>query len=331
MRIWLEYIRFHRGTLLLTGLLAGIFGLVFVLYRLPAEAVGYGFVLWLVPAVILTGIDFAGFLKRHRQLKESADLANVSLERLPEPGNLLERDYRELALGLYQGRREAESAFAIKYRDMMDYYTMWAHQIKTPIAAMRLLVQSEPIAWSEELLEELFRTEQYVEMVLQYMRTEGGGKDLVIRQYGLEDIVRQAVRKYAKTFIRKKISLEFSPLDCHVVTDEKWLSFVVEQILSNALKYTKTGKISVYMEPGKERSFIIEDTGIGIEGEDLPRIFEKGFTGYNGRTDKKSTGIGLYLCRQVMTRLSHTISIESEVGKGTKVHLGLEHVELEVE
>lgn len=331
MKIWLEYLRYHRETLLLTGLMAGIFLLVCTLYQLPAEPVEYGFVLWLVLALSLMGIDFARFLNRHRKLEEAAGLANVSLEGLPEPKNLLEQDYRELVQGLDRMKREGESAYSMKYRDMMDYYTMWAHQIKTPIAAMRLLVQSEPTTQSEELLEELFKTEQYVEMVLQYMRTESQSKDLMIRQYPLEDIVRQAVRKYAKTFIRKKISLEFSPLDCVVVTDEKWLSFVVEQILSNALKYTKTGKISIYMDPAKARSFIIEDTGIGIEQEDLPRIFEKGFTGYNGRRDKKSTGIGLYLCRQVMDRLSHTIAIESEVGKGTRVHLGLEHVELEVE
>lgn len=116
-----------------------------------------------------------------------------------------------------------------------------------------------------------------------------------------------------------------------VVTDEKWLTFVVEQILSNALKYTKKGSISIYMDPDRSRTMIIEDTGIGIAPEDLPRIFEKGFTGYNGRSSKKSTGIGLYLCKSVMDRLSHTISIESEVGKGTKVRLGLEHVPIQVE
>ena len=260
-----------------------------------------------------------------------ASYADMTLENLPEPADLLEQDYQQVIRQVFLAKGRMESEFSVKYRNMTDYYTMWAHQIKTPIAAMRLLLQSEPYPQREELIEQLFRTEQYVEMVLQYMRTESGGKDLVIRQYPLEEIVRQAVRKYAKSFIRKKIALEFSELKGTVVTDEKWLGFVVEQILSNALKYTKKGSISIYMDPESPRTLVIEDTGIGIAPEDLPRIFENGFTGYNGRSGKKSTGIGLYLCRNVMDRLSHTISIESEVGKGTKVRLGLEHVPIQVE
>lgn len=113
-----------------------------------------------------------------------------------------------------------------------------------------------------------------------------------------------------------------------VLTDEKWLVFVLEQILSNALKYTKSGSIHIYLSPDAPKTLVIEDTGIGIAPEDLPRIFEKGYTGCNGRADKRSTGIGLYLCRQIMEKLSHTIRIESEMGVGTKVYLGLDTVSL---
>lgn len=127
--------------------------------------------------------------------------------------------------------------------------------------------------------------------------------------------------------MRKKIKLELSSIDIQVLTDEKWLEFVIEQILSNAIKYTAGGTISIYLkeEPEKEtKELIIEDTGIGIAPEDLPRIFEKGYTGYNGHADKRSTGIGLYLCRKIMRKLSHEITIESEIGKGTRVHLRLQ-------
>ena len=106
------------------------------------------------------------------------------------------------------------------------------------------------------------------------------------------------------------------------------LVFVLEQILSNALKYTKSGSIHIYLSPDAPKTLVIEDTGIGIAPEDLPRIFEKGYTGCNGRADKRSTGIGLYLCRQIMEKLSHTIRIESEMGVGTKVYLGLDTVSL---
>jgi len=141
--------------------------------------------------------------------------------------------------------------------------------------------------------------------------------------------VRQAVRAYASQFIRKKIRLEYEPLSCRVLTDEKWLLFAVEQVLSNALKYTKAGSVSITMEAKK--TLCIRDTGIGIAPEDLPRVFEKGYTGYNGRADKKATGIGLYLCRRILGKLGHTISIESKLGVGTTVRLGLESAHLTVE
>ena len=153
----------------------------------------------------------------------------------------------------------------------------------------------------------------------------------MIKSYPLDDIVKQAIRKYSKTFILKKIKLNYKSLNCNILTDEKWLVFVVEQILSNALKYTNSGEISIYMDDRLPFTLVIEDTGIGIAGEDLPRVFEKGFTGYTGRLDKKSTGIGLYLCKRILTKLSHTISIESKVGKGTKVKIGLDTVDIAAE
>ena len=150
----------------------------------------------------------------------------------------------------------------------------------------------------------------------------------MIKRYPLDDIVKQAIRKYAKSFIRKKIRLNYKDLNFNVLTDEKWLVFVVEQLLSNALKYTNEGHISIYLDDHLPNTLVIADTGIGIEQEDLPRVFEKGFTGYIGRTDKKSTGIGLYLCKQILNKLSHTITIESQVGKGTKVKIGLDVIDI---
>jgi len=125
----------------------------------------------------------------------------------------------------------------------------------------------------------------------------------------------------------KKISLDLQEMDTLVVTDEKWLVFVLKQILSNALKYTPAGrKISIYMDINFVKTLVIEDTGIGISAEDLPRIMERGFTGYNGRMDKKATGIGLYLTRQILDRLNHEITIESVSGQGTKVYINLSNL-----
>lgn len=177
--------------------------------------------------------------------------------------------------------------------------------------------------------EQLQSVEQYVEMVLGYLRLESPSSDYVIRNYALDDIVRQVVRKYASQFIRRRLRLEYTPLNVSVITDEKWLLFVIEQVLSNALKYTRSGSVSITLEAPK--TLCIRDTGIGIAPEDLPRVFEKGFTGCNGRTDKRATGIGLYLCRRILEKLGHTIAITSTVGEGTTVRIGLQQDALEVE
>ena len=150
----------------------------------------------------------------------------------------------------------------------------------------------------------------------------------MLKEYALDNLIKQALKKYSRMFAMQKLALHYEALRVTVTTDEKWLVFVLEQILSNALKYTVEGSISIYME---DDWLVIEDTGIGICSEDLQRICEKGFTGYNGRSDKKSTGIGLYLCKQIIEKLRCQIRVESKLGKGTRVLLYLMKENLQVE
>ena len=337
-----HYLKEKLGGILLLCLCAGIFALVFYLYALPAEAVGYAALLCAIPTLLVLGINFYRYAERYKVLHDLQKQIMFGIEGLPEPRSLWEQSYQSLIAVVYEDKIRLVSQADRERSDWVDYYTLWAHQIKTPIAAMRLLLQSsqdpgheetgeESDGQTAELTMELFKIEQYVEMVLQYLRLESPSSDFVLKRYSLDHIVRQAVRKYARVFIRKKISLDFSGLNCDVLTDEKWLVFVIEQILSNALKYTREGKISIYMEKGSAKTLVIADTGIGIAAEDLPRIFEKGYTGYNGRMDKKSTGIGLYLCRRILTKLSHTITIEAEPSQGTQVKIGLDRTEMMIE
>lgn len=253
----------------------------------------------------------------------------LSVDHLPLSGNLLEQDYQELVHILFREKQMVQELSDEQYLDLVEYYTLWAHQIKTPIAAMGLLLNSEESELTLELRTELQRIEQYVEMVLCYLRLDASSTDYVLRTYDLDSIVRQAVRKYAGQFIHKKLKLDYEPLNCEVLTDEKWLLFVIDQLLSNALKYTPSGSISITLEP--EKTLCIRDTGIGIAPEDLPRVFDKGFTGYNGRRDKRASGIGLYLCRRIMGNLGHGLTIDSTLGEGTAVRLDLRSVKLEVE
>ena len=151
----------------------------------------------------------------------------------------------------------------------------------------------------------------------------------MLREYDLDPIVRGAVKKFSGEFIGRRLALDYRPTKTRVLTDEKWLSFVLEQVLSNALKYTSEGKVSIYL--AGEATLCIADTGIGIAPEDLPRVFDPGYTGYNGRRDKRASGLGLYLCRRVLTNIGHAISVESEPGKGTTVRLDLSRKKLQVE
>lgn len=323
------YIKQNIKVIFLFIVFALVFGIVFSLYDLEIEAIYYSVMLCSFIGLIYICINFINYYKKHIQLYKLQNEISISLENLPSPKTLMEEDYTNLILTLNKEYKTYISKSDIAKSDMIDYYTMWVNQIKTPISAMKLLIQTSESEISSDLSSELFKIEQYVEMVLSYIRLGSNENDFVIKEYDLDNIVRQAIRKYAPLFIRKKINLDFQPTTYKVLTDEKWLVFVIEQLLSNAIKYTNKGKISIY--PLEDKKLVIEDTGIGISQEDIPRIFDKGFTGYNGRTDKKATGLGLYLCKNILDKLSHKISIESEVGVKTKVILDLSMLNVNIE
>ena len=215
-------------------------------------------------------------------------------------------------------------------REKEDFFALWAHQIKTPIAALKLLFQDEEPSIGD-CKRELFKIENYVSMALNYLRFDDMSGDLVLERCQLEPLIKQVVKKFSTIFIYQHLTVEFKDLDKEILTDEKWFSFVLEQVLSNALKYTKTGGIKIFsrdidnLDAHQEIfsrngiEIVIRDTGVGIKSEDLPRVFEKGYTGYNGRIDKKASGLGLYMCKGVCDKLGHKIRIESEVGRGTDV------------
>lgn len=320
-----------------------IFPGIFYFYNVRTDAVRYASLLAIVWFLIWEGSRCLKAKRRHEELLEIERKAPAGLLGLPEAKTVIEKDYQRILEKIYHDKVETESAGREFRRETADYYGMWVHQIKTPIAALRVLLQSGIMtdgtdsgstdgtdsggsaeerffSLTREMKQELFKIEQYVEMVLAYLRSSDMTSDFRFGQYDLDGIIRQAVKKYSQMFILQKVKLNYETVKRMVVTDEKWLAFVIEQLLSNSLKYCQGAErsISIYMEG---ECLVIEDTGIGIWAEDLPRVFEKGFTGYNGRENKKSTGIGLYLCRTVMDKLGHGIWLESEAGKGTKAYL----------
>ena len=331
MKILKAYIKEHRTQICMYLGAYGIFFVIFDLYHIDLACVEYAFLLSGVWSLLYAVLGFVRYRRTHRELQNVIKGEKEQILEFAEGTTLLEQDYQKLVQKLYTQINETESEQAIERQDMLDYYSMWAHQIKTPIAAMNLLLQTEkeehPVL-VRELEMELFKIQQYVEMVLTYLRMEDMSADLSFAVCDLDMVIRQVVRKYSKMFILKKITLVYEPIQETVLTDEKWLSFVLEQLLSNALKYTENGSVHIYK---KGQILVVEDTGIGIREEDLPRIFERGFTGYNGRNDKKSTGIGLYLCKSVMDKLQHGLWLESEAGKGTRACMDLSREKLPVE
>ncbi len=321
MKFLISYLNYRKKVILVFLIFAVIFSVSFALYHLPLGAVLYPLALCLLVALIFVIRDFNNIRKTHKDLEKIKKLTVYGMEFLPEAKNEIEKDYGDVANILFEENKQIRLKMEERYNEMIDYYTMWAHQIKTPIAAMRLNLQNEDSDFSRRLTEDLQRIEQYVEMVLCYLRLDSNSSDYVIREYDIDGIVRQGIKKFASQFIRKKIKLDYRPSDLKVVTDEKWLLFVIEQVLSNSLKYTKQGSISVFVNDNQE--LCIKDTGIGIAPEDLPRIFENGYTGYNGRNDKKASGIGLYLCKRICKNLGHEITASSVLGEGTTIKINL--------
>ena len=329
MKLFGEYLKSRRGALLFFALAAALLCASFALFRLPLAAVAYPLALTALLGAAALALDFRHVYKLHRELSQMESTAAELIGELPAARTVPEADYRAIVQSLCRQSADAAAAAASDRADMLEYYTLWAHQIKTPIAAMRLRLQSEDSDLSRRLLADLGRIERYVEMVLTYLRLEGDGTDFVFRETSLDAVVRASLRSFAGEFIARRLTLDYTPTDVRVLTDEKWLSFVIEQVLSNALKYTPRGGVSVYVEEPK--TLCIRDTGIGIAPEDLPRIFERSYTGLQGRADKRASGIGLYLCRRICADLGHTITAESTPGEGTLIRIALEKKKLTVE
>ncbi len=323
------YVREHRRGIGLTAILGMIYGCIFYLYNLPVEAALYGTVLCAAFLLTVNVFSFWKFCRKHQKRMALIPGIEYAYRDIPEPDTLAEEDYQQMITDL--GNRCYERLLELEQQEQesKEYYTIWVHQIKTPIAVMRMILQEEDTRQNRELLAELFRIEQYAEMALSYIRLESSESDFVIKEYNLDDIIRQAIHRYAPQFIRRKLRLVYEPTEVKVLTDEKWLLFILEQLISNAVKYTPSGTITIRATEDKKLS--VEDTGIGIAPEDLPRIFEKGFTGYNGRNDKKATGLGLNLCRKAAERLNIRITAESKPGKGSCFTLDLKERQINIE
>ena len=318
MEILKSYLKKNIKVYILFIVFIFIFFIMFYLYNLPLEALIYTGSFCFLAALVASFSDFVNYRESYRKLKFLDENILNDLDALPKSLDIRIDYYHKIIEKLYEELEKLTQENRQKNTDMVDYYSMWVHQIKTPIAAMNFLLDNEEVD-QKILQQELFKIERYVEMVLTYIRLDSISSDYVITKINLDEVVKDSVKKYATIFINKKIKLNYVSHETMVISDKKWLSFAFEQILGNSVKYTSTGG-EITIETC-ENKLIIEDNGMGIKEEDLPRIFEKGFTGFNGRYEKKSSGLGLYLCKKTLDKLGHHIEISSKVGEGTRIEI----------
>ena len=322
----LNYLKSRVVFLVLFAVCCGVFAAIFSGYSLPTAAVMYAAAICFSIFFAAFIVDFILFSRKVKRLRQCKNEITLTIENPPAAANFIEKEYSEMLEILFDEKTVIKKGTEQKLADLSDYYTIWAHQIKTPIAAARLILQSECDV--NELSEQIRRIEEYTQMAMCYARLTSESTDFVIRELSADELVRGEIRKFSAQFIRKKLSLDFKPAGKTVVSDEKWLGFVVGQVISNAVKYTNSGGIEIYFE--EPQTLCVKDTGIGISPEDLPRIFEKGYTGLNGRIDEKASGIGLYLCDKICRKLGHKITAESNKnGTVIRIFLTQENVNFE--
>lgn len=308
-----EYIKYKAGAIAAIVTCNLMMLSVFILYDLNTVPFMYALLINVLILTVFIIISFVKFYSSHKTRKRILDsVLNDSFE-LPEAESLTDEEYHEIILVLNNRCNELTNRLNSDIQDSNDYYTIWVHQIKTPISVLSMLLKDDTPK-DRQCRDELFKIEQYVDMVLNYLRLGSETNDLVLKEQDLDKLIKSSIRKYASLFINRKLSISYEPVEIKLVTDEKWFGFILEQLLSNAVKYTMTGGVTIKAEPGM---ILITDTGIGIAPEDVPRIFEKGYTGFNGRSGRKSSGLGLYLCSLAAKKLSLELLVESKPGVGS--------------
>lgn len=315
-----SFLHKQRKLYLFYVLISGLFLFTFYLYDLDLTAYFDGLLFTSFLLVVDFVIAYPKYVKTQKQL---AFLATRPLYQhahltLPVAINDTEKAYQLLVTNLLAQKEAQTETYMKAQKNLLDDFGLWLHQIKTPLAALDLITQTnrhpDPVAIKSELVQ----VNDYLQMMLSYLRQNFNHEDLVIKTLPLAPLIKAVVKKYALFFSKKDIQLTLENLDQKVISDAKWLTFILEQIIFNALKYTHHGKLTIRFT---NQQLIISDTGIGIRPEDVPRVFEKGYTGYNGREYQRASGLGLYLSKTAATRIGIHLVLTSTLGKGTTLTL----------
>ncbi len=295
-----------------------IFATIFYAEQVPLDTVLYGFLICTFALILYVVVDFYRYRKKLKKLNKIKNDVLNKTDNLPTPTNESDRLYTEIVRNWEELYNKLIFEQTNKNSETSDFYTKWVHQIKTPIFALGLLIKEQPD--NQVMLSELSKIEQYTAMVLGYLRLFESDNDLLIKEVSISSIISDVLKGFAPVFLAKRIRPTLEVEDFYIKTDEKHLKFALCQIVSNSAKYSEKSDICITV---KNKVLTVSDKGIGIEQSDLPRIFDKGYTGFCGRIEEKSTGLGLYLCKKTLELLGFSISVKSEKGKGTDVLIDL--------
>lgn len=281
--------------------------------------------IWFLPLfsyMIIDYIKYKRYFSNIESVLKNLDKKYLLPEVIEEESFLVGEKFNELLRILSRDMHENVKYYRDMQEEYREYIEMWVHEIKTPIASSKLLIENNSNEVTKKIDTQIDKIENYVEQVLYYSRSDEVGKDYIIKEVKLGELIRKVIKRNHRDFINKKIVLKLDDIPEIVYCDAKWLEFILNQIIGNGIKYSKEKGSSIKVET-KELSnsvvLIIEDTGVGIIDRDVNRVFEKGFTGENGRIFGKSTGMGLYLCKKLCDKLGLGLKLESKENKGTRV------------
>ncbi|NFH91132.1 HAMP domain-containing histidine kinase [Clostridium botulinum] len=323
----LEYLKDRLLYLIINFILFISIISVMIILKTPLVLIFITFLIWFLPIGIYFVIEIFKYKRFYDNLNgviEKLDRKYLLSELIEEPnfieGRLLYNILKETNRDMNEEIKKYKNA-QIDYR---EYIETWVHEIKTPIASSMLVIDNNLNETTNKIKYQIKRVEEFVEQVLYYSKIGEVSKDYIVKEFKIKTVINKVIKNNSRDFITKKISLEMNDLEVNIYSDEKWIYFILNQIIGNSLKYSRdnNSKIKIYaLKNNNNVTLVVEDNGVGINNQDIDKVFEKGFTGENGRVYGKSTGMGLYICKKLSEKLGLSININSLKDQGTKVNI----------
>lgn len=322
-----EFIKDKTVIILCNMLMFIILAAIMFVINVSFIIIVFVFCIWFFPLVSYMALEFIKYKNYYDEINsilEKLDKKYLLPEMIKEANFIQGEKLNSILKEISRDMHENVKYYKDMQADYREYIETWVHEIKTPIASAKLVIANNQNEVTNKIDFQLDRIEGFVEQVLYYSRSNNAHRDYIIKQINLDTVVRNVVKRNYRDFIHKKIKLDIKDIDEIVYSDGKWTEFIINQIIGNSIKYLSDKEPIIEISSVKKANsvmLIIEDNGVGIIDKDINRVFEKGFTGENGRKFSKSTGMGLYLCEKLCSKLGLKVSIDSEVNKGTKVTL----------